>query len=151
MQVHAQIGLTFAEFLSAIVRQDPDVIMVGEIRNQETAQIAAQAALTGRLVLSTLHTNSAAAAVTRLRDMGLGGLSARRGAARRAGAAPGAPALPVRAAALRRRRDELIHRLRSRATAATARQLDAASRRRLPRVPPDRLSRPLRHRRIPAR
>jgi general secretion pathway protein E len=71
MQVHEQIGLTFAEFLSAIVRQDPDVIMVGEIRNQETAQVAAQAALLGRLVLSTLHTNSAAAAVTRLRDMGL--------------------------------------------------------------------------------
>jgi general secretion pathway protein E len=71
MQVHEQIGLTFAEFLSAIVRQDPDVIMVGEIRNQETAQVAAQGALLGRLVLSTLHTNSAGAAVTRLRDMGL--------------------------------------------------------------------------------
>lgn len=71
MQVHEQIGLTFAEFLSAIVRQDPDVIMVGEIRNRETAEVAAQAALLGRLVLSTLHTNSAAAAVTRLRDMGL--------------------------------------------------------------------------------
>jgi general secretion pathway protein E len=71
MQVHEQIGLTFAEFLSAIVRQDPDVIMVGEIRNKETAQVAAQAALLGRLVLSTLHTNSASAAVTRLRDMGL--------------------------------------------------------------------------------
>src|SRR5215472_3874083 len=71
MQVHERIGLTFAEFLSAIVRQDPDVIMVGEIRNRETAQVAAQAALLGRLVLSTLHTNSASAAVTRLRDMGL--------------------------------------------------------------------------------
>jgi general secretion pathway protein E len=71
MQVHEQIGMTFAEFLSAIVRQDPDVIMVGEIRNPETAQVAAQGALLGRLVLSTLHTNSAAAAVTRLRDMGL--------------------------------------------------------------------------------
>lgn len=71
MQVHERIGLTFAEFLSAIVRQDPNVIMVGEIRNQETAQVAAQAALLGRLVLSTLHTNSAAAAITRLRDMGL--------------------------------------------------------------------------------
>jgi len=71
MQVHEKIGRTFAEFLSAIVRQDPDVIMVGEIRNPETAQIASQAALLGRLVLSTLHTNSAAAAVTRLRDMGL--------------------------------------------------------------------------------
>jgi general secretion pathway protein E len=71
MQVHEQIGLTFEEFLSAIVRQDPNVIMVGEIRNRESAQIAANAALLGRLVLSTLHTNSAAAAVTRLRDMGL--------------------------------------------------------------------------------
>jgi len=71
MQVREQIGLTFADFLSAIVRQDPDVIMVGEIRNPETAQVASQAALLGRLVLSTLHTNSAAAAVTRLRDMGL--------------------------------------------------------------------------------
>jgi general secretion pathway protein E len=71
MQVHEQIGLTFEEFLSAIVRQDPNVIMVGEIRNRETATIAANAALLGRLVLSTLHTNSAAAAVTRLRDMGL--------------------------------------------------------------------------------
>jgi general secretion pathway protein E len=71
MQIHEQIGRTFAEFLSAIVRQDPDVIMVGEIRNPETAQVASQAALLGWLVLSTLHTNSAAAAVTRLRDMGL--------------------------------------------------------------------------------
>ena len=71
MQVHEQIGLTFAEFLSTVVRQDANVIMVGEIRNQETAQVATQAALLGRLVLSTLHTNSAAAAVTRLRDMGL--------------------------------------------------------------------------------
>jgi general secretion pathway protein E len=71
MQVHEQIGLTFAEFLSTVVRQDANVIMVGEIRNQETAQVATQAALLGRLVLSTLQTNSAAAAVTRLRDMGL--------------------------------------------------------------------------------
>jgi len=71
MQVHEQIGLTFAEFLSTIVRQDPNIIMVGEIRDKETAQVAAQAALVGTLVLSTLHTNSAATAVTRLRDMGL--------------------------------------------------------------------------------
>lgn len=71
VQVHEQIGLTFAEFVSTVVRQDANVIMVGEIRNQETAQVATQAALLGRLVLSTLHTNSAAAAVTRLRDMGL--------------------------------------------------------------------------------
>ncbi len=65
------IGLTFASLLRSIVRQDPNVIMVGEIRDVETASIAAQAALTGHLVLSTLHTNSAAATVTRLRDMGL--------------------------------------------------------------------------------
>jgi general secretion pathway protein E len=71
IQVHGQIGLTFASLLRSILRQDPDVIMVGEIRDGETAQIAVQAALTGHLVLSTLHTNSAAAAVTRLRDMGV--------------------------------------------------------------------------------
>jgi general secretion pathway protein E len=70
-QVRPGIGLTFASTLRAILRQDPDVIMVGEIRDLETAQIAAQAALTGHLVLSTLHTNSAAATITRLRDMGL--------------------------------------------------------------------------------
>jgi general secretion pathway protein E len=71
IQVRSQIGLTFANLLRSILRQDPDVIMVGEIRDGETAQIAVQAALTGHLVLSTLHTNSAAAAVTRLRDMGV--------------------------------------------------------------------------------
>jgi len=71
MQVKPQIGLDFAHSLRAILRQDPDVIMVGEIRDLETAQIAVQAALTGHLVLSTLHTNSAAATIARLRDMGL--------------------------------------------------------------------------------
>ncbi len=71
IQVKPQIGLTFATSLRSILRQDPDVIMVGEIRDLETAQIAVQAALTGHLVLSTLHTNSAAASITRLRDMGL--------------------------------------------------------------------------------
>ena len=71
IQVHTQIGLTFASLLRSILRQDPDVIMVGEIRDGATAQIAVQAALTGHLVLSTLHTNSAAAAITRLRDMGV--------------------------------------------------------------------------------
>jgi general secretion pathway protein E len=71
IQVRSQIGLNFASLLRSILRQDPDVIMVGEIRDGETAQIAVQAALTGHLVLSTLHTNSAAAAVTRLRDMGV--------------------------------------------------------------------------------
>ncbi len=71
IQVKPQIGLTFATLLRSILRQDPDVIMVGEIRDLETAQIAVQAALTGHLVLSTLHTNSAAETITRLRDMGL--------------------------------------------------------------------------------
>ena len=71
MQVKPQIGLTFANLLRSILRQDPDVIMVGEIRDLETAQIAVQASLTGHLVLSTVHTNSAAATITRLRDMGL--------------------------------------------------------------------------------
>ena len=71
IQVKPQIGLNFANLLRSILRQDPDVIMIGEIRDLETAEIAVQAALTGHLVLSTLHTNSAAATVTRLRDMGL--------------------------------------------------------------------------------
>jgi type II secretion system protein E len=70
MQVHPQIGLTFANGLRHIVRQDPDVIMVGEIRDAETAEIAIHAALTGHLVLSTLHTNDAAGAISRLLDMG---------------------------------------------------------------------------------
>jgi general secretion pathway protein E len=71
VQVKPQIGLNFASLLRAILRHDPDVIMIGEIRDLETAQIAVQASLTGHLVLSTLHTNSAAATIARLRDMGL--------------------------------------------------------------------------------
>ena len=70
MQVNPKIDLTFALALRAILRQDPDVIMIGEIRDAETAQIAVQASLTGHLVLATLHTNDAASAVTRLADMG---------------------------------------------------------------------------------
>ena len=71
IQVKPQIGLTFASALRSIMRQDPDVIMIGEMRDLETARIAVQSALTGHLVLSTLHTNSAASGVTRLLDMGL--------------------------------------------------------------------------------
>ncbi len=71
IQVKPQIGLSFAHVLRSILRQDPDVIMIGEIRDLETAQIAVQAALTGHLVLSTLHTNSAVSSVTRLLDMGI--------------------------------------------------------------------------------
>jgi general secretion pathway protein E len=70
-QVNPKVGMTFAAGLRAILRQDPDVVMVGEIRDVETARIAVQAALTGHLVLSTVHTNDAAGAVTRLRDMGV--------------------------------------------------------------------------------
>ena len=72
-QIHVkpQIGLTFASGLRSIVRQDPDVIMVGEIRDPETAEISIQAALTGHLVFSTVHTNDAAGAITRLLDMGI--------------------------------------------------------------------------------
>jgi general secretion pathway protein E len=70
-QVNTKVDMSFARGLRAILRQDPDVVMVGEIRDLETAQIAIQASLTGHLVLSTLHTNSAVGAVTRLRDMGV--------------------------------------------------------------------------------
>jgi general secretion pathway protein E len=70
-QVNTKVEMTFARGLRAILRQDPDVVLVGEIRDLETAQIAVQASLTGHLVLSTLHTNTAAGALTRLRDMGI--------------------------------------------------------------------------------
>jgi general secretion pathway protein E len=70
-QVNTKVEMTFARGLRAILRQDPDVVMIGEIRDLETAQIAVQASLTGHLVLSTLHTNTAAGAITRLRDMGI--------------------------------------------------------------------------------
>ena len=70
-QVNTKVEMTFARGLRAILRQDPDVVMVGEIRDLETVEIAVQASLTGHLVLSTLHTNTAAGAVTRLRDMGV--------------------------------------------------------------------------------
>ena len=70
-QVNTRVDMTFARGLRAILRQDPDVVMVGEIRDLETAQIAVQASLTGHLVLSTLHTNTASGAITRLEDMGI--------------------------------------------------------------------------------
>jgi type IV pilus assembly protein PilB len=71
VQVHEAIGLTFAKILRSVLRQDPDVIMVGEIRDEETARVAVQAALTGHLVLATLHTNDAPGATARLLDMGI--------------------------------------------------------------------------------
>ena len=71
IQVNPDVGLTFATGLRSILRQDPDVVMVGEIRDKETANLAVQAALTGHLVFSTLHTNSAAGILPRLLDMGI--------------------------------------------------------------------------------
>jgi 8-oxo-dGTP pyrophosphatase MutT (NUDIX family)/energy-coupling factor transporter ATP-binding protein EcfA2 len=71
VQVHERAGLTFASALRSIMRQDPDVLLIGEIRDRETAEIAIQASLTGHLVLSTLHTNDAASAITRLADIGV--------------------------------------------------------------------------------
>ena len=71
IQVHTQINLTFGNALRSILRQDPDIIMIGEMRDGETAQIAVQSSLTGHLVLSTLHTNTAASAVIRMQDMGV--------------------------------------------------------------------------------
>jgi type IV pilus assembly protein PilB len=75
IQVNADIGLTFATALRSILRQDPDVVLVGEIRDEETARIAVQSALTGHLVFSTLHTNDAISSITRLRDFGLPGFA----------------------------------------------------------------------------
>jgi len=71
IQVNDKVGLTFASGLRSILRQDPDVVMVGEIRDEETAQIAVQAALTGHLMLSTLHTNDSTSSLTRMMDMGV--------------------------------------------------------------------------------
>ena len=71
MQMHRQIGLTFATALRAFLRQDPDIILVGEIRDKETANIAVEAALTGHLLISTLHTNDAPSTVARMTDMGV--------------------------------------------------------------------------------
>jgi type IV pilus assembly protein PilB len=71
MQMHRQIGLTFATALRAFLRQDPDIILVGEIRDKETAGIAVEAALTGHLLISTLHTNDAPSTIARLTDMGI--------------------------------------------------------------------------------
>jgi type IV pilus assembly protein PilB len=71
VQVKAQVGLTFSSSLRAFLRQDPDIIMVGEVRDAETAEICLRAALTGHFVLSTIHTNDALSAVTRLQDMGI--------------------------------------------------------------------------------
>nr|VXZ88481.1 Type II traffic warden ATPase [Klebsiella pneumoniae] len=95
-QVNAKVEMTFARGLRAILRRDPDVVLVGEIRDGETAQIAVQASLTGHLVLSTLHTNSALGAISRLQDMGVEPftLHLAAGGDVAAAGAPTVPALP---------------------------------------------------------
>ena len=94
MAINPKIGLTFAAGLRSFLRQDPDVIMVGEIRDKETAEIAIQASLTGHLVFSTLHTNDAAGAVTRLVDMGVEPFLVASSLTGGPGPAPGAPRVP---------------------------------------------------------
>ena len=89
------IDLDFAAGVRTLMRQDPDIIMVGEIRDLETAEMAVQAALTGHLVFSTLHTNDAPAAITRLLELGCAALPDQRHRDRRRGAAPGAHAVPA--------------------------------------------------------
>ena len=122
-QVQPALDLGFAEGLRALMRQDPDIIMVGEIRDLATAEMAIQAALTGHLVFSTLHTNDAASAITRLADLGVPRLPDQRHRDRRAGAAPGAHAVPAVQAARRRERpretlDEVVKPWRSPARCA---------------------------------
>ena len=93
LQVNVKAGLTFASGLRAMLRADPDVIMVGEIRDGETAKIAVEAALTGHLVLSTLHTNDAPSAITRLTEMGIEPFLTASAVLHDRGPAAGAPAL----------------------------------------------------------
>jgi type IV pilus assembly protein PilB len=94
VQVHAKIGMTFAAALRALLRQDPDVVMLGEIRDSETATIAVQAALTGHLVLSTLHTNDAPSSVTRLINIGVEPYLISAAPERHSGPAPGPKNMP---------------------------------------------------------
>ena len=103
--INPEIDLTFAAALRAILRQDPDKILVGEIRDLETAQIAVQASLTGHMVFSTLHTNDAPSTITRLRDMGAGAVPHHRHGRGHPGPAAGAQdlrGLPHRVRAQRR-------------------------------------------------
>ena len=93
VQTHSKAGLTFAAALRSILRSDPDIVLIGEIRDRETAQIAVESSLTGHLVLSTLHTNDAPSAVTRLIEMGDRAVPGRFGTRLCAGAAAGPTAV----------------------------------------------------------
>jgi general secretion pathway protein E len=132
----------FAEGLRALMRQDPDIIMVGEIRDLATAEMAIQAALTGHLVFSTLHTNDAASAITRLADLGVPQLPDRGHRDRRAGAAPGAHAVPGLQGA--RRGHDARDAGRSGQALAPVGRRAALQARGLPGMPPHRLPRPRR-------
>ncbi len=164
--VNPKIELTFASALRSFLRHDPDVIMVGEIRDRETAEIAIQASLTGHLVFSTIHTNDAAGAITRLVDMGDRAVPRRLVADRAARAAPGAPPVPRvpralsadrrGAAQARHRPGDVLRRLDARAAdplqvhaAAQGHALPGA-RRRLPALLQVGLPRPNRHLRAAA-
>ena len=151
MQVNPKIELTFASGLRSILRQDPDVIMVGEIRDVETAEIAIQAALTGHLVFSTLHTNDACGAVTRLVDMGIEpflvsssviAVMAQRLVRR---VCADVPRRRIRPTAEELRRDRHLARIRLEGRHRLSRRPG------LPRVQADRLPRPDRHPRAPGR
>ncbi len=122
-QVNAKIDMTFAKALRAILRQDPDIVMIGEIRDLETAQIAVQSSLTGHLVLATLHTNDAAIGSDAPDRYGHRALPAVVVAARRAGPAPGAQALP---ALQRARHDRRLDGARLAATTAAIPAISAA-------------------------
>ena len=138
-QVQPALDLGFAEGLRSLMRQDPDIIMVGEIRDLETAEMAIQAALTGHLVFSTLHTNDAASAITRLDRPRRPAVPDQRDGRRRARAAPRAHVVPGVQAA--RRGDHARDARRSRSALAHERGLSAVQAGRLPRMPHDRLSR----------
>ena len=132
VQVKTQVGLTFAGALRAFLRQDPDVIMVGEVRDQETAQICLRAALTGHFVLSTIHTNDSLSAVNRLVDMGDRAVPAGLDAAGAGGPAAHPPAVQgVQGAVRVRRRDGEAARPRGRADAVSAQGLRLLPRHRL--------------------
>ena len=137
VQVHEKAGLTFAAALRSILRQDPDVVLVGEVRDRETAQIALQASLTGHLVLSTLHTNDAPNAITRLVDMGMEPYKigpALRGRDRRSGSCGGSAPAAARSATA-----DIPTRIRRYIPTGH----DALPRGRLPRLRHDRIPRPI--------
>ena len=136
VQVKSQVGLTFASALRAFLRQDPDVIMVGEVRDQETAQICLRAALTGHFVLSTIHTNDSLSAVNRLKDMGIEPFllaSTLAGAGSRSGSSAGS-ARSARSPTTATPRRRTLHDLEAGQTLYRPKGCDRLPRDRLPRT-----------------